>query len=362
MSSVYEVLRNIVSRMTGAALIRKHPRQPAPEITMLGGSLSTTDTEQLLSSPNKVVRTTRHRPAAYYITLPLPILTYPCWLTVELTRSQLTDYERQFLAFTCKELSHIIVSEQGREEVVERFAELRHAIRSGLTGVVGHVHEALGCFELYRELDYAPSVLSQARFRKALERANFAAAKTQSLLEESRFLLGNISPDTLRLGRYRIDSVVKAAIDSIQPYAAERHLEICVNNHLSSRADWASFDKPLIEMMLFNLLDNAVKYSYRGNPININLDRTKDSWRFRVTDVGVAIAPEDSEVIFEPFTRRLPEGISARHPGTGLGLAVSRAIARAHHGEIVLQSVSAGQDSAITAFTVTIPLVTEGAP
>lgn len=358
--ALFALFAQMIPSTTGVGLILRRLGEATIKVQQLGGTLWTNDTTILLRRTDEVLPVPAkgsNSPAHYFMTQSIATLNEPCWLVVELASSTLTEYERRFLAFFCKELSHIIISEQGRAQLVERFAQLRHAVRSGLTGVVGYVHEALGCFEIYRDLGYSPSVLSQSRFRKALERANFAAAKSQHLLEESRFLIGNISHSALRLNRHSLAAVVKTVLDTLRPYATERELTINVDNRLRGQDDFAFFDRGLIEMLLFNIVDNAIKYSFRKRPVDIILDQAKNSWQFRVTDYGTRILAEDREIIFLPFTRR-PTGEGAdKRPGTGLGLAVGRDIARAHHGDIACESIQRQDKSAETTFMVTIPRI-----
>src|SRR6185295_8555433 len=102
-----------------------------------------------------------------------------------LERSQLSEYELQILGFLCKELSHVLRAERAARKLLEDFVETRHAVRAGLTGVVGYIHEAYGCYQIYKSQNFAPSMLHQGRFRKALERVQLYASKTQQILEQS---------------------------------------------------------------------------------------------------------------------------------------------------------------------------------
>ena len=84
-----------------------------------------------------------------------------------------------------------------------------------------------------------------------------------------------------------------------------------------------------------NLISNAVKYrSARPAHIQIGADRQGDSWLFYVRDNGIGIAPEYQQRIFEIF-RRLH---SAAVPGTGIGLALCKAIIEEHGGSIWVES------------------------
>ena len=98
-------------------------------------------------------------------------------------------------------------------------------------------------------------------------------------------------------------------------------------------------DREAIVRALWNLIDNAVKYSPAATPIRIEADRVADRVAVRVRDRGPGIAAADQRRIFRKFVR----GESARATGakgTGLGLAMVSHIMRAHHGEVRVESVS----------------------
>ena len=87
--------------------------------------------------------------------------------------------------------------------------------------------------------------------------------------------------------------------------------------------------------MLFNLLDNAVKYGGE-EPINVYARRDGKDVLISVTDHGKGIPPEDLDRIFEKFYRRgKPDG---RSPGTGLGLSIARGFVEAMGGRIHAES------------------------
>jgi two-component system, OmpR family, sensor histidine kinase KdpD len=85
--------------------------------------------------------------------------------------------------------------------------------------------------------------------------------------------------------------------------------------------------------VLLNLLQNAVKYSPTGSPIDVSISGVDGGVGIAVLDRGVGITHAEADQIFEPFYRTPGEATSAV-AGSGLGLAVSRAIVKAHGGRI----------------------------
>lgn len=108
-------------------------------------------------------------------------------------------------------------------------------------------------------------------------------------------------------------------------------------------------DPTFLEKVLCNLLENAAKYSSPGSPITVSAERKHGMVGISVADQGIGIDPAEQTLIFERFYRgRAQAGGTS---GTGMGLAISRAIAEAHNGHIELTS----QSERGSVFTVWIP-------
>jgi signal transduction histidine kinase len=108
-------------------------------------------------------------------------------------------------------------------------------------------------------------------------------------------------------------------------------------------------DTRMIQRMIANLIDNAIKYTDPGGKIEISLAEGADGNRFiRVKDSGIGIKAGELPRIFERFYRADRSRSTA---GTGLGLSLAKAIARSHGGEVAVDS-RPGEGST---FTVTLP-------
>jgi len=105
--------------------------------------------------------------------------------------------------------------------------------------------------------------------------------------------------------------------------------------------------------VLVNLLSNAVKFTASGGTIRLSCDVDADSVHLRVADTGVGIPGEAIDRVFEPFVQ-LDSGLTRRAEGAGLGLAISRRLARLMGGDLTLES-ELGKGSTFTFTLVRVP-------
>ena len=94
----------------------------------------------------------------------------------------------------------------------------------------------------------------------------------------------------------------------------------------------------LLESIVYNLTDNAIKYNRQGGTVKVSVERLSDSVHLMVSDTGIGIPPEHRERIFERFYR-VDKSRSKELGGTGLGLSIVKHAARLHNAKIELQSV-----------------------
>jgi signal transduction histidine kinase len=115
-------------------------------------------------------------------------------------------------------------------------------------------------------------------------------------------------------------------------------------------------DPDKVRQILTNLVDNAVKYSPDGGTVTVSIDADAEAIRFAVSDQGIGIPAHEQALVFEKFYRLDPHqtrGVG----GTGLGLYISRELARRMNGRIWIRSTE-GEGST---FVLELPLAEEGA-
>jgi two-component system sensor histidine kinase KdpD len=154
----------------------------------------------------------------------------------------------------------------------------------------------------------------------------------------------------LRLNRdwTGVDEVIAAALRRLQPLLKSHRLDLAVEPGLPL----LRLDFPLMEQALFNVLDNAVKYSPPATAIRLAARREGEEVVIEITDEGPGIPPEDLERIFDKFYR--VRGGDRHVAGTGLGLSICRGFVEAHGGSIVARSPVRGGGGA--SFLIRLPV------
>jgi signal transduction histidine kinase len=137
-------------------------------------------------------------------------------------------------------------------------------------------------------------------------------------------------------------------VELIEPLIAQRHLVF--DGVKGAGGIVARADAEKVTQILVNLLSNAIKFTPTGGHIGAEYAAIGDTVALTVSDSGIGIVPEKLEAIFEPFVQ-LKEGLADREAGVGLGLAISRDLARAMSGDLTVTSVIDGGSR----FTLILP-------
>jgi two-component system sensor histidine kinase KdpD len=167
-----------------------------------------------------------------------------------------------------------------------------------------------------------------------------------NLLDMTRLESGAPSP---RKDWHSLEEVVGAALARLEPALQDRVVRLDLPEDLPL----VPLDGVLFEQVVWNLVENAIKYAPPGGPIEISAGIQGGELRFDVADRGPGIGSDDEHRLFEKFYR----GASASgQPGVGLGLSICDAIVRAHGGTIEAANRAGGG----AVFTLWLPL--EGAP
>jgi len=213
-----------------------------------------------------------------------------------------------------------------------------HELRSPLTVIMGAINTVLS------EGDY----LSEEETRQLLKDAALES-ETLSHLLGNLLELSRVQAERLVLHAEAIDvkKVIQDAIEGVERQSSAHRFVVSTPQKLPP-----VYADPLrLERILYNLLENAVKYSPQGGEIKVTVKPDKEQLVIGVSDRGVGISPADQARLFAPF-QRLEESRSSGIRGVGLGLLVCQRLVEAHGGRIWVES-EPGRGST---FFFTLPL------
>jgi two-component system sensor histidine kinase KdpD len=168
-----------------------------------------------------------------------------------------------------------------------------------------------------------------------------------NLLDMTRIESGAIE---LKLEVIDVTEIVGSALQRTGNVLAGHRIEVAIEPELPM----LRLDAVLFEQVLFNLLDNAAKYSPAGSRIDIRATRDGELVEIEVVDEGPGIPPADFERIFDKFYRVHAQ--DRRRAGTGLGLAICRGFIEALGGWIVARN---RRDRSGAVLTIRMPVVPE---
>ena len=216
-----------------------------------------------------------------------------------------------------------------------------HELKTPVTSIKG------GAQLLARIMDRG--ILDETRLRRHVatitESADRLASLTNDLLDVSRIQTGRLA---LHPTTFDLRDLVASSVDRFRDTIDERYP---IRLSLPTCACIAEVDAARIDQILVNLLDNAVKYSPNGSPIDVSLIAESANVTLRVRDSGIGVPEDNRETIFEPFGRA-DNAVRDHMPGMGLGLYICRRIAEQHGGQIWAESSGEHQG---TTMVVTLP-------
>ncbi len=216
-----------------------------------------------------------------------------------------------------EESARLLEEVQQLQRTRERFfAMVNHELRNALAGVFGWAEM------LVRKKD--PATVPRAAF-EVLDSAELAISLINDLLDLSR-----LDEDRLKPALQAVDCVgaVRRSVGRITPAAAARN--VTVRMRLPRGLPSCRTDASRVEQILVNLLINAVRHTPEDSEVQIGVSVRGPKVVFEVTDQGPGVPDADLERIFDIYVTKAGEA----HTGVGLGLPLSRRLARLLDGEL----------------------------
>jgi len=186
-----------------------------------------------------------------------------------------------------------------------------------------------------------------------------------SVIDSETDRLADLVSNLLDLARLEarrgVEEMAPVAItDIVDDVVAEARFQadarnVAIDTQVAAALPSIMGNKPLLVIMLRNLLGNAIKFSHSGGRVEVSAEHVGNSLLLKVTDYGIGVAEADLPHLFDKFYRSTTAQVAGIR-GTGIGLVLVKQAVEAHHGAITEESHA----DLGTCFTVTLP--TRGAP
>jgi two-component system cell cycle sensor histidine kinase PleC len=239
---------------------------------------------------------------------------------LEKSQAELSELARKYEAEKVR-------AEGANQAKSEFLANMSHELRTPLNAINGFseimLAEMFGPLGDGRYRDYAQDILNSGQHLLAL---------INDILDMSKIEAGKM---TLRFEPVSIEEVAEEAVRLIQPRADTAGLELTLELPPLPNVE---ADYRAVKQVLLNLLSNAVKFTPRGGSVDIRAEALGENGvRVIVHDTGIGIASEDLARLARPF-EQIESQHSKTQQGTGLGLALSKALVEMHGGALELDS------------------------
>ena len=239
-----------------------------------------------------------------------------------------------------------------REQAAREQAQTANRIKDEFLAVLSHelrspLNPILGWSKLLRN-----GTLNVAKTATALEtierNAKLQAQLIEDLLDISRILSGKLN---LEMAPVNLASTIEAAIETVRLAAEAKSIQI--QRVFDPNIGQILGDSARLQQVIWNLLTNAVKFSFAGGRVEIRLECRDCQAQITVSDTGKGINPDFLPYVFESF-RQADATTTRKFGGLGLGLAIVRHLVELHGGTVEVDSPGEGQGAI---FNVRFPLM-----
>jgi signal transduction histidine kinase/DNA-binding response OmpR family regulator len=214
--------------------------------------------------------------------------------------------------------------EQASQAKSDFLASMSHELRTPLSAIIGFS-------ALMREepLDDGRRSVPDEWIEHMRRSGDHLLALINDVLDLTKIEAGRID---LMIEPFDLGVALAESVEGLRPLADRKGIEMVLDAH----AGKISADRGRLRQIVYNLLSNAIKFTPEEGRVSVEASWHGSEARIAVMDTGVGIATDDLDRIFEEFSQ--VGDLKAREAGTGLGLALSRRLAEAHGGEIVVTS------------------------
>ncbi len=235
-----------------------------------------------------------------------------------------------------RNITEVKILEQVRSDFV---ANVSHELRTPMTSIKGYVETLLD-----------GAVKDKDTTVKFLEIIDKEADRLNRLIQDLLYL-SEIETGKIELARKWINTkeLIEQVVKIMAPLTGEK--EIIIETMIQEGAESLFGNADMLEQVLINLLENAIKYSLDGATVTVLIRVCEQGRSIQVIDHGIGIPPESLSRIFERFYR-VDKARSRKVGGTGLGLSIVKHVVDRHRGQISVES----EEEKGTTFTVILPI------
>ncbi len=244
------------------------------------------------------------------------------------------------------------------EQAARREAEAANRIKSELFARLSHefrtpLHAVSGYIEILQQNIHGGLTLDQRRDIERIHQAQDHLLALVNMILDFAKLEGG--PIELSMAEIPVEETLRSAEALVAPQFAKKGIAYSHRAGDSSISVFA--DREKVQQIVVNLLANAMKFTPPGGTVGLDWKVEDDVLLVRIRDTGPGIPEDQVDQIFEPFVQLRPPG-SPPTGGTGLGLPISRDLARAMGGDVrVTSTVGIG-----SVFTLSLPLRRRATP
>ena len=219
-------------------------------------------------------------------------------------------------------------AEQANRAKSRFLANMSHELRTPLNAIIGFSevmkHEMFGPVGSAKYLDYT---------RLIHESGSHLLELINGILDMSKIEAGKFE---LSEEIFDLDEVAQAAVRFVKMQSDRSG--VLLRCEIAPSARMAFADKRAIKQILINLLTNGVKFTPRGGDVRLEAAVQDGGLELTVVDTGIGIAPQDLQRLGQPFEQVDGEHVRSKE-GTGLGLALVKALASMHGGGLIIESM-----------------------
>lgn len=225
--------------------------------------------------------------------------------------------EREDLFEKTKRANLTVETERLRSNLLR---SISHDLRTPLTSIMGSSSVIL---ESYDSIDES---VKKELLKNIYEDASWLTRSVENIISITRFDDGSLD---IKKNLEVVEEIISEAISIIKKFSGTHK----INTDIPDEVIILSVDGLLIEQVLINIIDNAVRYTPKGSEIKIKVIKINNYVYFEIEDNGNGLKEEDIDHIFDKFyTKTIDKSLEKR--GIGLGLSICKSIIEAHNGEI----------------------------